>query len=700
VVARSFDRSRRRLLQAGAAAGGALVLGVRIAWPAAQGDAGSSAAATFAPNAWVRIGGDGAVTVVIDRSEMGQGSLTGLAMLVAEELAVDLAAVRTEFAPAAPEYANPLIGAQVTGGSTAIRAAWTPLRAAGAAAREMLVAAAAARWGVAAGACRAQGGAVLHPDSGRRLGYGELAAQAAKRPVPRDVPLKKPAQFDILGRSTPGLDIPDKVRGRTVYGADVSVPGKLVAVVARCPVFGGRATDIEDARALSVKGVRRVVRIDSGVAVVAEDTWSALRGREALQVRWDEGALAGLDSAAIRGRFAQAAQRGGRVVHEVGRAQAALREAPQTLEVVYETPYVAHLPMEPMNCTAWVRSDACELWVPTQAQTGAQRTAAHITGLAPEAVSVHTTFLGGGFGRRLEQDFVAEAVQIAKAVGEPVQVVWMLEDDLAHDFYRPANYTLMRGALDTQGRPLAWVQRIVGPSNSFGGVDVPYRIPNQRQERVEEDPGVPTGAWRSVGASQNAFVVESFVDELAYAAGADPLRYRRELLGHAPRHRRVLELAAQKAGWSRPPPAGRQRGIAVYFSFGSWVAQVVEVSVSADAGVRVHRVVCAIDCGIAVNPDSVTAQLEGAVAMALTAALKGEITIERGRVAQRNFHDYPLLSFAEMPAVEVHIMPSEASPGGVGEPGVPPLAPALANAVFAATGRRIRRLPLGPDLVR
>lgn len=693
--ARRFDPGRRALLQAGALAGGGLLLGARVAW-AAQGEspAGGETQTTFAPNAWVRIGSDDRVTVLIDRSEMGQSSLTGLAMLVAEELEVDLAAVHTEFAPAAPAYTNPLIGSQATGGSTAIRAAWEPLRRAGASARSMLVAAAAAAWGVDPGSCRAESGTVVHPASGRRARYGALAAAAAKLPVPRDVPLKAPGDFRIIGKPTPALDAPAKVQGRAIFGSDVTPPDTLVAVVARCPVFGGRVARFDGTRASSVPGVRHVLAIDSGVAVVADDTFAALRGRNALVITWDEGALAGLDSEAIREHFAQTARKPGSVASERGDTGAALAHASKTLEAVYETPWVAHLPMEPMNCTALVSSGGCELWVPTQAQTRAQETAARIAGVPPAAVQVHTTFLGGGFGRRLQGDFVAEAVQIAKAVGRPVRVVWMLEDDLHHDFYRPANLTLLRGALDGHGRPLAWLQRIVGPNMSHGGVDVPYAIPNQRQERITDDPGIPTGPWRSVGASQNAFAVESFVDELAHAAGADPFTFRRELLHGSPRHLGVLELAAAKAGWTEPPAPGRHRGIALYFSFGSWVAEVAEVSVAASGAVRVHRVVCAIDCGSTVNPDSVAAQLEGAVAMALTAALKGEITLARGRVMQNNFPDYPLLTLAEMPQVEVHIVRSTAPPGGVGEPGVPPLAPALANAVFAATGKRIRRLPL------
>jgi isoquinoline 1-oxidoreductase beta subunit len=480
-----------------------------------------------------------------------------------------------------------------------------------------------------------------------------------------------------------------------VFGIDVQLPGMLTAVVARCPVFGGKLKSFDAEAARRVPGVRHVVTIDSGVAVVADNFWSASRGRERLNPSWDAGALAALNSAAIRQRFAEAVDKPGSEQRSAGDVSKGLAQAARRIEAEYETPYLAHAPMEPMNCTVRLDKTRCDVWVPTQAQGAAQTETARLTGLPQDAVHIHTTFIGGGFGRRLNQDFVTEAVQIAKAVGTPVQLMWTLGDDLQHDHYRPANLTRLQGGVDAKGRASAWLQRIVGPRIALGGVDIPYAIPHLRVEQREVDPGVPAGPWRSVGASQNAFMVESFIDELAHAAAADPYEFRRRLLADAPRHRGVLELAAQKAQWGSPLPKNHGRGIAVYFSFASWVAEVAEVALSPQGDIKVQRVVVAIDCGRTVNPDGVMAQVEGAVAFALTAALRGEITLTDGRVAQDNFNDYPLLTMAEMPAVEVHIVPSAHPPGGVGEPGVPPLAPAVGNAIFAASGKRLRRLPFG-----
>lgn len=650
--------------------------------------------ATF--NRWLRISADGTVTLVIDRSEMGQGVTTGLAMLAAEELEIDLMRLRTEFAPAHPDYVNPMLGEQVTGGSTSVRAAWKPLREAAAETRERLVATAATAWNVPRRECRAELGAVMHVPTGRRISYGDVAERAAAQPVPSNVRLKRPNAFRLIGTLQPRLDLPEHVSGRAMFGSDVSIPGMLVAVVARSPVFGGRVKTVSANRTRAIDGVREIVEMEGGVAVVAESAWSALRGREALEVTWDEGPQAAIESTEISRRFARAAARQGHVARDDGDADAALRKAATVLEAVYETPYLAHATMEPMNCTVRVGTDGCDVWAPTQAQTEAQRAAAQAAGLPRERVTIHTTLLGGGFGRRLDSDFVAEAVRIAKGIGHPVQVLWTRDDDMRHDHYRPANYTRLRAALDRRGTAVAWFQRIVGPPLALDGVDLPYAIPNIREEDVTVDPGIPTGPWRSVGASQNAFVIESFIDELAHAAASDPFTFRHKLLRKAPRHRAVLELAAEKAGWATPPPRGRHRGIAVYHSFGSYVAQVAEVSVSRAGAISVHRVICAIDCGIAVNPGLVAAQMEGAIAFGLSAALKGEIRIERGRVMQASFKDYPILTFPEMPEVTVYIVARQDEPGGVGEPGVPPIAPAIANAVFAATGSRLRRLPLRP----
>lgn len=690
------DASRRTFLKLTAAAGGGLLVGFELPALGASGDAYALGGAHFSPNSWIHLAPDDSVTLMFASSEMGQGSMTAIPMLLAEELEVNWAKVKVAPAPVHPDFNNPISGRQQTGGSTAVRGYWQVLREVGAATRELLVAAAAQTWGVAARECHARNGEVMHAGSGRRLRYGALLERAAKLTPPSNPRLKDPKDFRLIGTSPARLDAPAKVNGSAIFGHDVRVPGMLTAVVARCPVFGGKAKGYDSAAARKVPGVRHVVAISSGVAVVADNFWAAQRGRAALEVRWDYGPRTHLDSAGIEAQLRAALARPGKVEREAGDVDRALAAGGRIIEALYETPYVAHACMEPMNCTAHVRKDGCEVWVPTQAQTGAQATAAEVSGLPRSAVRIHTTYLGGGFGRRLQQDFVAEAVELSKALGVPVQVLWTREDDMQHDFYRPANAVQLRALLDAHGRPTAWWQRLAGPRHALGGVDVPYAIPHLRIERVEEDPGVPAGPWRSVGASQNAFPVECFIDELAHAARQDPLALRLQLLANAPRHRAALELAARKAGWGGRLPAGQGRGLAVYHSFAGWVAHVAEVSVVKGV-IRVQRVVSAVDCGIAVHPDGVRAQTESSIVLGLTAALKGPITLKAGRVAQGNFNDYPLLRIDEMPKVEVHLVPSREPPGGVGEPGLPPLAPAVANAVFAATGQRLRRLPLRLD---
>jgi len=672
---------------------------------AAAGPSGASRAATssLSPgdtqgerhvfNPWVQIGDDGSVMLTIDRSEMGQGVTTALAMLVAEELEADWSSLTTQFAPVAAAYRNPWFGVQLTGGSTGVRASWDQLREAGASARERLIAAAAQMWDVPRRECRAREGRVFHDPSGRSLGYGALARAAAQLAPPARVRLKEPDAFRIIGQPLPRIELPDMVLGRAVYGADVVQPGCVYATVARSPVVSGATPHYDPKDALAIPGVQKVITIDAGVAVVADNPWSAFQGRSALQIRWKPQQDDALDSDAIRSRLRAVLRRKGSLARSEGDAQSVVAAAPQVIEAFYETPYLAHAALEPMNCTAHVTRDACEVWVPTQAQDDARDTAASESGLPKQAVRVHTTFLGGGFGRRLHSDFVAEAVQLSRKLRAPVQVLWSRDDDLQHDFYRPANAAWLRAVL-RRGRPQAWFQRVAGPDLALDGVDIPYAIQNIQVEWVRCDPGVPTGPWRSVGESQNAFAVECFMDELASAAGADPLEFRLGLLPRGSRHRGVLELAARNAHWGEPLPPGRGRGIAVYHSYGSWVAEVAEASVAPDGEVRVHRVVCAIDCGIAVNPDTVSAQLEGAIAFALSAALFEAITLERGQIRQASFEDYRLLVMREMPAVEVHILPSREPPGGVGEPGVPPLAAAVANAICAASGKRIRKLPL------
>jgi isoquinoline 1-oxidoreductase subunit beta len=688
--------NRREFLKTGAAAGASLAIGLYL--PAFDPSASHAPAARqpFKPNAWIEIRPDGAVTIWTGRSEMGQGVRTAMPMIVAEELEADWTRVRVAQADADPAY-----GDQFTVGSRSVRSGFEPLRKAGAAAREMLIGAAALTWNVPREACRARTGMVEHVPTGRRLGYGDLAARAATLPVPADPPLKPPSEFRILGHRMPRVDTPDKVSGAAIFGLDVRVPGMAYAAVARCPVFGGRVRTFDPAPALAVPGVHRVMQISSGVAVVAERTWAAFQGKHALTIEWDEGPTARWSSDGIWSAFASAAARPGEVVRAVGDVDANLQAAAQTIEAVYQAPYLAHACMEPMNCTAQVRGNACEIWAPTQSPQGIQRAAARVTGLPLEAITVHVTYVGGGFGRRGGPvDYATEAVELAQQLAGPVQVVWTREDDIQNALYRPATYNVLRGGLDARGAPLVWSHRLVGPEGGAflitrGADELIYPVPHFRLERVIEDPGIPVAPWRGVGPSHNGWVVESFVDELAHAAGKDPYAYRRELIAHQPRLLGVLDLAAQRAGWGAAPPAGRSRGIALWQFGETFLAQVAEVSVGSDGGVRVHRVVCAADCGIIVNPDTVEAQLQSAIVYGLTAALYGEVTIERGRVAQSNFTDYRMLTLAEMPEIEVHLVQSEAAPGGVGEAGLPPIAPAVCNAIFAGTGKRIRRLPIG-----
>ena len=708
----TVDDSRRSFLKAGAALGGGLVLGFSLPVSARAAPA-AAPAAVFNPNAWLRIAADGTVTLLMSKVEMGQGVHTSLPMLVAEELEVDVDAIRLEDAPPDKAYADPLMGFQATGGSTSVRGSWKPLREAGAAARMMLVAAAAETWKVQPAACRAENGAVTHTASKRRLTYGQLAAAAARQPVPAKIALKDAKRLKYLGHAVHRRDTPAKVDGSAVFGIDVKLPGLLTALFLPCPVFGGKPGKVDAAAAQAVKGVKHVFALDHGVAVVAEGFWAAKLGRDALRVQWDEGPLAKLDSAAVERQLEQAAAQPGVLARDDGDATAALGKAAQTVEAAYHSPYLAHATMEPMNCTVDLRDGACQLWVGSQAVGAAQDTAARLTGLPKDKINVHITYLGGGFGRRFEQDFISQAVSIAKQAQAPVKLVWTREDDMQHDFYRPASFSKLRAGLDAQGLPIAWEQHIACPSlmrprfpqfltqdgkldhsSVEGAADHLYGIANVRVHYTLADPGVPTGFWRSVGNSQNGFVTESFVDELAHAARLAPLQFRLRLLAKQPRMRGVLELAAQKAGWGGKLPKGQGRGVAAVSSFGSYAAEVAEVAVGADGEIKVKRVVCAIDCGAVVNPDTVKAQMESAVIFALTAALKGPITIKNGRVEQSNFHDYPLLRLDETPAIEVYIVASDENPGGVGEPGVPPLAPALANAVFAASGQRLRRMPL------
>jgi CO/xanthine dehydrogenase Mo-binding subunit len=650
---------------------------------------------SFSPNAFLRIDTDGTVTITVHKSEMGQGVLTALPMIVAEELDADWSKVKFVQADAHPTK----YGSQGTGGSASVRTSWMNLRTVGATARDMLVTAASQAWNTNKSACRTEKAVVIH-SSGKKLTYGELASSASRLAVPTDVKLKDPKDFKLLGKRTLRIDTPEKVDGTATFGLDVRVPGMLFATIARSPVFGGKVKSFDATKAKAIAGVREVVQIDNGVAVVATNTWAAMRGRELLSVTWDEGQWKNQSSASIKQMFMETAKSPGTVEDYEGNVESALADAAQKVEATYEIPFAAHATMEPMNCTAWVKEGSCEVWAPTQTPQRAHDEAARILGLALDKVTVHVTLLGGGFGRRLQADYVADAVRVSRAVKAPVQVVWTREDDMRNDFYRPSTYNVLKGGLGKDGWPVAWSHRVVGASSRglvIGGSTPPYAIPNMLVESHIKETGVPIGAWRAVGHSQNAFVVESFIDELAHAAKKDPFEFRRNLLRKSPRLKRVLELAAEKSGWGKSLPNGVGRGIAVVEAFGSFTAQVAEVRVEKDGNFKIQRVVCAVDCGPVVNPDTIEAQLEGAVVYALSAAVKDEITIDKGGVVQGNFDTYRMPLIDEMPKVEVHIVQSNEAIGGIGEPGLPPLAPAVANAIFAATGKRLRRLPIRPS---
>jgi isoquinoline 1-oxidoreductase beta subunit len=703
-----YTLTRRDFIKLSATAGGGLLLGLGL-------HAGAKATegkrpGDFSPNAWIRIESNDQITLQVASSEMGQGIMTGIAMILAEELDADWSRVKAEFAPSDKAYYNPMFGRQATGGSTAVRAFWSPLRTAGAIARELLLQAAAQQWQVDPTDCRTQSGEVVHDESGKKLRYGALVQAASKLPVPETVFLKEPDEFVLLGKPIPRLDTPVKVDGSAVFGMDVQLPGLLTATVARCPTIGGRVKSFDDQAALAVPGVKAVKRISSGVAIIGEHFWAAKQGRDALRIEWDAGPNRGLNSKTITVEFAKAAESDGVVERSDGNIEAGLRDAAKTLEAIYSVPYQAHACMEPMNATADVRADGCDIYAPTQGQTSAQDAAMKLTGLPRQQVRVHTTFLGGGFGRRGDKDFVVDAVECSKAVGRPVKVIWSREDDILYDKFRPATYNRLRGGVDAEGKIVAWEHRIAGASimgqrqrgrvkdgrdwsNTEGAKNIPYGIENLFVSFAMYNPGIPVGFWRSVGSSQNAYITECFFDELAALTGKDPLQARLELMDGHPRHAGVLKLAAEQAGYGKPLPAGHAQGIAVAESFGSFVAQVAEVSIERGR-VRVHRITCAVDCGIIVNPDTIRAQMESAVVYGLTAALKSEITIRDGGTVQRNFDDFQLLRIDEMPEVDVHIVTSSENPGGIGEPGVPPAAPAVANAVFALTGKPVRSIPI------
>jgi isoquinoline 1-oxidoreductase beta subunit len=689
-------------------AGSALVLGFMLP---ASGRLGAATPNGAALNAWLRITPDNRITVLCGSAEMGQGVHTAIPMLLAEELDADWKQVSVEQSPVDKAYANPMFGMQATGGSTTVRAHWTPLRKAGAAARAMLMSAAATQWKVEPSQCRTAAGQVLGP-KGQKLSYGALAVAAAKLTPPQDPPLKDSKDFKLLGQPLKRLDTPAKVNGTAKYGIDVNLPGMLVAVMARAPQPGAKVSRLDDSATKGIKGVRQVITIPHGVAVLADGYWAAKKGRDALKIDWDLGALADLSNDKIDAMLSEGAREGGSVAREAGNIKDANATSAKTLDAHYSAPYLAHACMEPMNCTAWVRGDEVEIWAGTQSQGPAQGILSQVAQVTPAKVTVHTMMLGGGFGRRFAPDFTIDATLLSKLSGKPVKLIYSREDDMMAGFYRPASVALFSGALDDKGALTGLTASVGSPSimaasgfmkipengvDNFameGIADMPYDIENLKLEYGRREPGPQVWFWRSVGHSQNIFFMEGFIDELAVAAGKDPYEFRRNLLGKQPRYKGVLEAAAQKAGWGQPLPAGVFRGIAVGQSFGSYVAEVAEVSVAADGTPKVHRVVAAVDCGMTVNPEIIRRQIESGIVFGLSAALYGKLDFKDGRVQQSNFHDYPVLRITETPKVEVHILPSTEAPGGIGEPGTPPLAPAVVNALFAATGQRLRQLPI------
>src|SRR5258705_6882728 len=715
----SVARDGPSFIKAGAALAGSLIIDVAV--PLGERPAfAQTARAPFAPNAFIRIDRQGVVTLVMPLVEMGQGVSTAMAMLLAEELEVGLDQVRLEHAP--PDdalYANAILQSQTTGLSSTIRAFWTPLRQAGAMARTMLVATAAKQWSVDVEECRARRGAVEHAASSRRLVYGELVDAAAMLPVParEGVVLKPLDAMSLVGTSAKRIEGPEKVDGRTEFGIDVRLPGMKIAAIAVSPVLGGRATRVDERAALAVRGVRQVVNIDEAVAVVADHMWAARKGLKAAAIQWDDGPNAGVDMATIVGQLEEAARHPGAVARNEGDADKALAGAAQRLDAVYQMPFLAHAAMEPMNCTVHYAKDGCDIWLGTQAPTRTQSMVADLTGLPKTAIRIHNHFLGGGFGRRLDTDATLLAVKVAGNVDGPVKVVWSREEDIRHGMYRPYYYDRVSAGLDANGHPIPWKPRIAGPSRlgrhlpsafkdglEFDVIDcaakTPYAFPNMVVEYGRgEPPGIHTAFWRGVGLTHNVFVVESFIDELAHAAKQDPF-LSPKAHGTDPSAIPVLTLAAEKADWGRALPARRGRGISLQFAFGSYSSTVVEVEVALNGSIRVHRLVCAADCGIVVNPDTLAAQFEGGTLFGLTAALYGAITLKNGRVEQSNFHDYRPMRMNECPVIDVHLVKSTEAPGGVGETPTSAIAPAVTNAIFAATRVRIRTLPIDPALLK
>jgi isoquinoline 1-oxidoreductase beta subunit len=707
------DHSRRRFLQRTAQLGGGLVLA--LALPGIQSSSRSATLSSSQLNAWLQIGSDDSITILVDRSEMGQGVYTALPTLIAEELEVDPSRIHVVAAPVGEPYVNVLNGGQVTGTSNSVPEAWEKLRKAGAQARSMLISAAALRWHVDPATCRASSGSVID-GRGKVATYGQLAEAASKLPVPKDVALKSPKEFRLIGKPLARLDTPGKVDGSAQFGIDVKLPGMLHAAIALSPVLGGNVGSVDSAAALALPGVRRVVHTESAVIVVAEHFWQAKKARDTLRIDWQPGPNATLDNAGIWARINEGANKPGlsalasddvAAALKGGHASAALKGAAKTLAAVYQLPLVAHATMEPMNCTADVKADRCDVYVGTQVQQLTQAAAAEAAGLAAAQVHVHTTLLGGGFGRRLEVDFVPAAVIASKAVGAPVKLIWTREDDMTHDVYRPPAREAVSAGLDEHGELTAWMLHITSPSitarfdptnkDPFDSVieyvqNFPYAVSNFELTYTRQEIGIDVGYLRSVSHMPNCFAIESSIDEIAVLTSKDPLQLRKQLLAGKSRHLQVLDAIAERAGWGHPVK-GRYQGLAFMEGYTSCIAQVAEVSVEGGE-LKIHKITCVIDCGQTVNPRIVESQLESGIVYGLSAALWGDITLRGGRVQQRNFNDYRVLRLDETPALDIHILPSDATPGGIGETGVPPVAPALCNAIFAATGKRLRSLPI------
>lgn len=737
------DLDRRQFLKINMAAGVGLLVSIQL--PGCSDDAEPTPAASpvgadgWFPNAWIKIHPDDTVTVMVNHSEMGQGITTALPMIVAEELEAEWSQVTFEMAPVADVYKHPSYGIQWTVSSRSVESSWNILRQAGAVVREMMIIAAAQTWQVPQEQCRAQCSRVIHPSSGRTLRYGELIPKAAGLPMPADVRLKKPKEFTLIGQPTRRLDSRNKINGSALFGIDIRRPGMLTATVVHPPVFGAPVISMNRQAIRQLPGVNDVFPIKTGVAIVADTFWQARVAMETLRVQWDEGEKRHIDSGSLMKRWTDLGKQPGKIFHETGDIDDVFQNADTVIQATYDLPYQAHATPEPMNCTADVREKTCEIWAPTQNQKSSQEIAARITGLPNTAITVHTTYLGGGFGRRALVDYVGEAVEISKKMKAPVKVIWTREEDIRRDFYRPATHNLLKAVVDDKGKPVAWLHRIVGADafgqtlpqvitgmmpdavprfakNAAGALashliprfisgrkavvgagPLPYTFDAMRVEFINDDPGIPICWWRSVAPSSNCFAVECFIDEIAAASNRDPYELRCDLLTGSPRLLHVLELAAEKADWYGKPTMGTHRGMACHNFQNTMMAMVAEVSVSPYGEVQTHQVVCALDCGTAVNPRTIEAQVQSAVVFGLTATLKSAITIKEGRTLQSNFDDFPLLRFDEMPTVTTHIVPSTLPPTGIGEVAVPVIGPAVANAVFAATGKKIRKLPILPE---